>query len=81
MSPPRFYILTKKADLVRRCATRVGFCTVPYLVLALLWSAYRDDRLLHGLGFWLCVVVIPLAGLLVDAWRLQQTRIREKATA
>ena len=73
MKRPKLYIPTTPTDLLRRCAVRIGFVTVPYLVLAWLWSYYRDDRLFHGFWFWLCVVVIPALGLLVDSWRLDQT--------
>jgi hypothetical protein len=81
MKLPILYIPTTKTDLLRRCAVRIGFCTVPYLMLAWLWSAYRDDRLFHGFWFWWCVVLIPALGLVVDLWRLKQTRNRDHAIA
>jgi hypothetical protein len=66
------YIPTSRGDLVRRSALRIGWCAVPYLVIACLWSVYRDDRLLHGWWFFWCVVVISVGGLLLDLWRLLQ---------
>ena len=49
MKLPKLYIPTTKKDLLRRCAVRIGFCTVPYLVLAWLWSAYRTTD--SSMGF------------------------------
>ena len=81
MKLPKLYIPTTKTDLLRRSALRIGFCTGPYLVIAWLWSSYRDDRLFHGFGFWWCVVLIPVLGFAVDLWRLKQTRNRDHAIA
>ena len=81
MKSPQLFLPTTRPDVLRRSAVRIGLCAVPYLVLAWLWSAYRDDRLFHGWGFWLCVVAIPLLGLVVDLWRLRQTRNRDNPAA
>ena len=72
MTTSALYIPTSRSDLLKRSALRIGCCAVPYLVIAWLWSAYRDDRLLQGWWFFWCVVVIPVGGFLLDLWRLLQ---------
>jgi hypothetical protein len=44
------------------------------MVIALLWSRFRDDRLFSGFWFWWAVVLIPGLGLVLDLWRLQRPR-------
>jgi|LakMenE18May11ns_1017448.scaffolds.fasta_scaffold9773589_2 hypothetical protein len=70
MNTSSLYIPTTRERLFRRSAVRIGCCAVPYILLAWLWSVYRDDRLFHGWWFFWCVVVIPVAGFLLDLWRL-----------
>ena len=72
MTTSALYIPTSRSDLLKRSALRIGCCAVPYLVIAWLWSAYHDDRLLQGWWFFWCVVVIPVGGFLLDLWRLLQ---------
>ena len=66
----RLCIPTTKRDLLRRSVVRIGFCALPFLLVAWLCSVYRDGRLLHGWWLWWCVVVIPTLGLALDTWRL-----------
>ncbi|WP_165247877.1 hypothetical protein [Paludisphaera soli] len=69
LMPPRTF-----RDVLRRMAVRLGFCSIPYLVIACLFAAFGDDRLFSGLGFWWCVVAISTAGLLIDLVRLRCVR-------
>jgi len=70
MKTSAFYIPTTRRDLLRRSVLRIGCCAVPYLLVACLWSVYRDDRLFHGWWFFWCIVVIPAGGFSLDLWRL-----------
>ena len=81
MKTPRLYAPTTKADVLNRSLTRLGYCAVPYLVFALLWSLLKDDRLLLSFWFWWCVALIPALGLTLDLWRLQHTRHRASTDA
>jgi hypothetical protein len=74
MKSLELYIPTRKWDLLKRGAARIGFCAVPYFLLAWVWLIYRDDRLFHGWWFIWCAVVIPAAGFALDVWRLIQTQ-------
>ncbi|AMV36753.1 hypothetical protein [Planctomyces sp. SH-PL62] len=67
--PPR-----SSRDILRRTAVRLGFCSIPYLAIAAIFAAFGDDRSLRGFGFWLCVVAVPSAGLLIDLVRLWRVR-------
>ncbi len=73
MSIRRLYIPTTKWDLLKRSAIRIGFCAVPFLLFAWLWSVYRDGRFFHGWWFWWCVVLIPGLGLSLDVWRFRHS--------
>jgi hypothetical protein len=53
---------------IRHVIRPVAFCTLPYLVVAASMAYFGDDRLMRGVGFLLCVVVLPSAGLVL-AWR------------
>ena len=53
---------------LRHVIRPITFCTVPYLLIAMSLSYYGYDRLMGGLGLWLCVVVLPGLGLAI-AWR------------
>jgi len=65
-------------DVVRRTGVRVGFCAVPYLLVASTLAWYGDERLIRSFWFAWCVLVIPLMGLMIDYIRLttqnRQTR-------
>ena len=65
----RFSIPISKAELFRRSAIRLGFCTLPYLALAWLFSLKGNDFLFHGFWFWYAVVIIPGLGLAFDLAR------------
>lgn len=58
----------------RRTAVRLGFCSIPYLVIAWSFAYFVDDRLIRGFWYWYMVVGIPAGGLLLDLWRLRRTR-------
>lgn len=78
----RWFVPTKWADVVRRSGIRVGFCALPYLLIACWYAvAFHDDRLLRFWEFWWCVVIIPAAGFLTDVWRIQETERRNNPTA
>jgi hypothetical protein len=81
MKISKLHIPITRTDLLRRSAVRLGFFTLLYLVLAWLWSVYRDDRLFHGFSFWFAVVLVPGLGLAVDLWRLKQTQNSQNADA
>lgn len=81
MTTSALYIPTSRSDLLKRSALRIGCCAVPYLVVAWLWSVYRDARLLQAWWFFWCVVVIPVGGLLLDLWRLMQAPYGESQSA
>lgn len=74
MKTIELYISTTKWDLLKRSIVRVEYCAVPCLLLAWLWSIYRDDRFFGGWWLFWCVVVIPVVGLALDLWRLMQTQ-------
>ena len=46
---------------------RIGFCALPYLVLAWLLRTFDgNDALFNGFCFWTAVVVVPVLGLVLD---------------
>ncbi len=60
------------ADVLRRSLTRILFCTLPFLIVAWLYTYYMGNTsLFQGFPFWLCVVIIPVFGLVIDLWRLR----------
>ena len=60
-----------KQEVLRRSAVRLGFLTVPYLMLAWLWKRYTgEDVFFHGFLFWFAVILIPGMGFALDLWRL-----------
>ena len=71
---PRWFLPTSPADVLRRTATRVGYCALPFLLLASADSHWGDGRLLRSFWFTFCVFVVPLAGLAVDLRLLRRTR-------
>ncbi len=57
-------------DVARRTGCRLIFCAVPYLTFAFILSMMTNgNRSLAGWTFWLCVVIIPLCGFVVDLLR------------
>lgn len=72
----RLFVPTSVFDVIHRSAIRIGFCGLPYLLIAH-WSSavLENERLLNSWGYWWCVVAIPVGGFLLDLWRLQRTRL------
>ena len=53
---------------IRHVIRPIAFCSLPYLLLAASMAYFGDGSFMQGFGFWLCVVVLPIAGLVL-AWR------------
>lgn len=49
----------------------VSFCSLPYAVLALSLRQFGYDKLMGGLGFWVCIVLVPLLGITVTFQRVR----------
>jgi hypothetical protein len=64
------------ADVLRRTAIRLGFCTFPYLLMAYaVYFFWADKRFFNGLGYVL-ILAIPALGLAIDLRRLLAARPR-----
>lgn len=77
-SPLRVFIPTTCADLLRRTLIRILCCAVPSLLVAYVDSRINDSRFLSSFWFWWCVVLVPVAGLTLDLWRLSQARTLDR---
>ena len=56
---------------VRYVIRPISFCSLPYAVLALSLRQFGYDKLMGGLGFWICVVFVPLLGIAVTSQRVR----------
>jgi hypothetical protein len=56
---------------IRYVIRPISFCSLPYAVLALSLRQFGYDKLMGGLGFWVCIVLVPLLGIAVTFHRVR----------
>ncbi|MCM2375036.1 DUF1129 domain-containing protein [Aporhodopirellula aestuarii] len=57
---------------IKHLVRPLAFMTMPYLLAALSLKYYGDDTLMSGFGFWLCVIIFPVIGIVVAGRALHE---------
>jgi hypothetical protein len=54
---------------VRHILRPLTFCSLPYIVIAASLKYFGYEKLMGGFGFWFCVVIVPILGIVVACLR------------